>query len=66
MEYQEDITVCAERETLEETALNVKGSGVIAVTNDIFEIEGKHYITLFVHCKMLNPEDVPQVSHIST
>ncbi|KAK5992450.1 Nudix hydrolase 1 [Cladobotryum mycophilum] len=61
LEYKEDVTFCAERETLEETALKVKGNGIIAVTNDIFETEGKHYITLFVHCKMLNPEDEPQV-----
>ncbi|KOS21669.1 Nudix hydrolase 1 [Escovopsis weberi] len=61
LEYQEEVLVCAERETLEETALRVKAHGIMAVTNDIFENEGKHYITLFVHCEMLDPKQQPQV-----
>lgn len=61
LEFGEDIVACAERETQEETALVVKGTGIIAVTNDVFETDNKHYITLFVRCVMTNPDAVPQV-----
>ncbi|KAL7787807.1 NUDIX hydrolase domain-like protein [Trichoderma ceciliae] len=61
LEYGEAIVSCAERETEEETALVVKGAGVIAVTNDVFETDNKHYITLFVSCVVTDPEAVPQL-----
>ncbi|KAH6609456.1 nudix domain-containing [Trichoderma cornu-damae] len=60
LEFGEAIVACAERETEEETALVVKGAGVIAATNDVFEADKKHYITLFVKCVMTNPDAVPQ------
>lgn len=62
LEFGEDITTCAARETLEETGLVVRPSPkVAAVTNDVFEKEGKHYITLFVWCDMADPSAVPEV-----
>lgn len=36
------------RETKEETSLTIASGAVIAITNDVFEREGKHYITLWV------------------
>lgn len=63
IEFGEEITDCAARETLEETGLVVRPSSKIAaVTNDVFETEGKHYITLFVWCDMADPSAIPEVS----
>lgn len=62
LEYGESFIDCAERETLEETALKVKGLKIVHVTNDIFEEAGKHYITLFVACEMIDPQQEPRVS----
>lgn len=61
LEMGESLLDCAERETLEETGLKVKGMKIVAVTNDIFESEGKHYITIFVQCRRENESDQPQV-----
>ncbi|KAH8761018.1 nudix domain-containing protein [Diaporthe sp. PMI_573] len=54
LEYGEDFKQCAERETLEETGLKVKGRKIAHVTNDVFSDLGKHYITIFVLCEMLD------------
>ena len=35
---------------------------VVAVTNDVFETEKKHYITIFVRCEMVDEKAEPQVS----
>ncbi|KAJ4397846.1 hypothetical protein N0V93_002083 [Gnomoniopsis smithogilvyi] len=61
LEYGESFIDCAERETLEETGLKVKGLEVVDITNDIFEDLGKHYVTIFVVCKMTDPQQEPQV-----
>jgi 8-oxo-dGTP diphosphatase len=42
----------------------VRGTGVAAVTNDVFDAEGKHYITIFVKCDMVDEEAQPEVSSI--
>ncbi|MBI9077693.1 MAG: NUDIX domain-containing protein [Desulfatibacillum sp.] len=42
---------CARREVLEETGLSVKNLRPGPYTNDVFENEGKHYITLFMVCE---------------
>lgn len=64
MEHGEGFAECAERETLEETGLKVKGVKLINATNDVFTDQGKHYITLFVVCEMLDPAAQPQVSRL--
>ncbi|KPM43002.1 hypothetical protein AK830_g3516 [Neonectria ditissima] len=61
LEHGESILVCAEREVLEETGLEVRGVKIVAVTNDVFEEAGKHYITLFVHCEMEDKTAEPEV-----
>ena len=48
LEWGESIEECAKRETLEETGLVVSAFEKLTFTNDIFEKENKHYITLFV------------------
>jgi 8-oxo-dGTP diphosphatase len=60
LEYGEEIFACAERETLEETGLQVRAVKMMTVTNDVFD-EGKHYITLFVKCEMEDPDANPEV-----
>ena len=48
LEMYETWESCAEREVLEETNLKIKNIQFTAVTNDIFDIEKKHYITIFM------------------
>lgn len=60
----ESLLYCAERETLEETGLKVKGIKVIAVTNDVFDAENKHYVTIFVQCEREDGSAQPQVCSI--
>lgn len=48
LEVGESIEECAKRELFEETGLVVDSVTKLAFTNDIFEKEHKHYVTLFV------------------
>ena len=48
LELGESIEQCAAREVLEETGLTLTAIKKFQFTNDIFEQEAKHYITLFV------------------
>jgi 8-oxo-dGTP diphosphatase len=48
LEFNESIDDCAKREVFEETGLSIKNLQRAAFTNDIFEEEKKHYVTLFV------------------
>ncbi|TDZ33100.1 Nudix hydrolase 1 [Colletotrichum spinosum] len=54
LEFGESFETCAEREALEETNLKVKGVKVLGVTNDVFDAEGRHYVTVFVGCEVLD------------
>jgi len=58
LELGESIEECAKRETLEETGLVVGSITKLGFTNDIFEKENKHYVTLFVvaSCKTGEPQ----------
>lgn len=60
LEMGESFFECTERETLEETGLRIKCVKVFTVTNDVFDAESKHYITIFVQCVMEDPEAKPQ------
>ena len=48
LEYGESIEACARRELFEETGLSILNLRLGPFTNDIFENEKKHYVTLFV------------------
>jgi len=46
LEYGESWEACSRRETMEETGIAIKNIRFGGVTNDIFENEQKHYITI--------------------
>jgi len=48
LEFGESWGDCAKRETLEEAGIELSNVRFGTVTNDIFEKEGKHYITIFM------------------
>lgn len=56
LEFFEDVASCARREVLEETGLEVGNVSFATLTNDFFETEQKHYITIFMHCEYIAGE----------
>ena len=48
LEFKESWGECARREVMEETGLQLKNVQFATATNDIFEKEGKHYITIIM------------------
>jgi 8-oxo-dGTP diphosphatase len=48
LEFKESWEECARREVKEETNIKIKNIRFATVTNDIFNKENKHYITIFV------------------
>ncbi|MFT5896803.1 MAG: 8-oxo-dGTP diphosphatase [bacterium] len=48
LESGESVAVCAIRETAEETGLVISETRNVGFTNDLFEKEGRQYITLVV------------------
>lgn len=48
LEYGESLEGCAKRETMEECGIKIKNLKFADITNDIFEAEKKHYITIFM------------------
>ena len=45
---------CGVREVLEETGVEVQGVRFLGVTNDVFETEQRHYITLWLEAEYLS------------
>jgi 8-oxo-dGTP diphosphatase len=58
LEFGESWEDCVAREVREETGMKVVNSKFVAVTNDIFEKEGKHYITIFMMAECLGKPKV--------
>lgn len=48
LEFGESFEECAIRETLEETGVVLSAIHFVAITNDVFEAEQKHYVTVWV------------------
>lgn len=61
LEFGETYFECAEREALEETGMKVGAVKMLAITNDVFEEAGQHYLTIFVECKRADPDQQPEV-----
>jgi 8-oxo-dGTP diphosphatase len=48
LEFGESLAECAAREAHEETGVDVRDVRFLAITNDVFETEGLHYITVWM------------------
>lgn len=48
LEFLESPEACAQREVFEETGISIKNIRPILFTNDIFQPDNKHYITIFM------------------
>lgn len=59
LEFKESWEECARREVMEETGISIKNIRFGTVSNDIFEKENKHYITIFMLAN--HEEGVPQI-----
>ncbi|KAK1255188.1 hypothetical protein MKX08_009183 [Trichoderma sp. CBMAI-0020] len=58
---EEELFKVAQREVEEETDLKVTGRKILTITNDVFEAESKHYITIWVICTMNEAGVKPKV-----
>ena len=56
LDFGETIEGCAARESKEEVGLDVTDIRFRTVTNDLFESEGKHYITIWMEGKSASGE----------
>lgn len=52
LEFGETFEECAMRETKEETGLDISHPQLIGFTNDIFEDEDKHYVSVFLKASL--------------
>ncbi len=57
LEFGESIEACAIREVKEELDIQITNLKIGPFTNDIFEKEGKHYVTFFVVSDYLGGEE---------
>jgi len=48
LDFGESPEACAARETMEETGIGVLNVEFLAITNDVFETAGKHYVTVWM------------------
>lgn len=58
LEFSESLEACAIREAKEETNVDVTDVRFKAMTNDVFESEGKHYITIWMQGDFLAGEPI--------
>jgi len=63
LEFGESPEECAVREAKEETGVSVTDVKFRAITNDIFERDGLHYITIWMEGQYLSGEPVVNDSH---
>ncbi|OOF93372.1 hypothetical protein ASPCADRAFT_132409 [Aspergillus carbonarius ITEM 5010] len=61
LEYNETFESCAAREVLEETGLQVTDIRFLTAINNIMVEEGKHYVTVFVGCRVVDEGAEPVV-----
>lgn len=60
LEYGESPEACAVREVLEETGVAIADVAFRAITNDVFEAERKHYLTIWMEGKYISGEPTIQ------
>lgn len=56
LEFGEPVEECATREALEETGVTIEQISFRAITNDIFTMEEKHYVTIWVEGRYVSGE----------
>jgi 8-oxo-dGTP diphosphatase len=56
LDFNEEPEVCAKREVYEEAGIEIKNIRKAAFTNDVFESEKKHYVTLFLTAEYVSGE----------
>jgi 8-oxo-dGTP diphosphatase len=63
LDFGESFESCAAREVLEETGLKIKDDSVrfLTATNDIMASEHKHYVTIFMGCRLESEGLEPEV-----
>jgi 8-oxo-dGTP diphosphatase len=54
---------CAAREAREETGVEVENVRFLGVTNDVFEAEGRHYVTLWMEADYLSGTAAVRAAH---
>lgn len=63
LDYGESPEECAIREAREETSVSVESVEFRGVTNDIFEAEERHYVTIWLVAKRWSGEAVVAAEH---
>lgn len=56
LDHGETLEQCAAREAMEETGIEVSNVRFRALTNDVFQDDGKHYVTVWMEGEHLNEE----------
>ena len=60
LDFGETVEACAIRETHEESGLRITDPRFFAITNDVFEAEGKHYITVWLRTESADGDPAVQ------
>jgi len=63
LEMGESPEACARREALEEVGITVGDVEFRAVTNDVMESDGRHYVTLMMEGELVSGEPRPLAAH---
>ena len=58
LEFGESLEQCAQRELLEETDIHAKAIKFLAITNDLFEREDKHYLTVWMEGQYMSGDAI--------
>ena len=66
LEFGETFETCAIRETFEETGLTIPDPTFVALTNNIFEKESKHYIVIFMRATYPEGQEILHKEHHKT
>lgn len=58
VEFGEDPSLAAIRETLEEIGVDISEPSLVDVTSDLFQESGRHYLTIFYAARLRTPESI--------